>query len=677
MAEEDVNVKFGADTAALTQATGKVKEELNSLNAVTAQLTGVFGQLGSATALLGGILTTLGLSSFVRDVTEGATDAIKLATALGITGAQFLDLKAAAALSGTSVEALGLSLERMSLLVQRSTRDAFTPQAQALKVLGLNAKELIGLSADQYFLKISEAVSHFNPSLNLTNALMVIGGRSMANMVSAFTQGTEEVKRFQEEMARTKVGQEGFFAAAITTHHEILIMDSAINGLNKQLFLSLKPTLDIIIKTTREFAISVRESIKEGGDWSVVLQGISALLKSIVTTTTLLAAVVEGFVSIMKNSWTAILTGGVSTMDGIREAARKMSDDLGSIIKETGAKIGAIWATTERTRHERSAREDAEAMDEMGRKRLEVTMAQIDGQTKVIESGFERQSLLYQRDVDNLKITEAQKVVLVGAASQQRYAAEITLLQQKLQLGGIDIAQRAQIENQITELTLRAANERIKVEIDAAKAVQQQWSFMESALTSSFSTALRGLLAGTTSWKNAMKGIFADVVTAAIQEFAKLAIIKPMMNALSDAFAPATFFADILKVIAKLIGQVFAGATAFFAPTLGPAAPAAGAAVAAATEGTALGFEQGAWSVPSTANALVHRDEMILPVDFASAVRSALTGGAMGGSSNLNLSIQAWDGASVARWLRSGGSDMLARAISMQFNQNPTVRPRY
>jgi len=88
-------------------------------------------------------------------------------------------------------------------------------------------------------------------------------------------------------------------------------------------------------------------------------------------------------------------------------------------------------------------------------------------------------------------------------------------------------------------------------------------------------------------------------------------------------------------------------------------------------------YDTGAWSVPQTAHALVHRDEMILPVDFASAVRSALTGGAMGGSSNMSVNIQAWDGASVARWLRSGGADVIARAVSAQYNQNPTVRPRY
>jgi hypothetical protein len=74
--------------------------------------------------------------------------------------------------------------------------------------------------------------------------------------------------------------------------------------------------------------------------------------------------------------------------------------------------------------------------------------------------------------------------------------------------------------------------------------------------------------------------------------------------------------------------ETFAGASAFFAPTL---APAASAGVAGAVSATALAglpaFDVGSWSVPRTMAAVVHQGEMILPSSFAEAIRSGGQGG--------------------------------------------------
>lgn len=675
---DDVEVKFGASASGVTAAAQQVKGQFAELTASSDMLAGAFGKISMATSLLGTGLGLVGLDSFVRGMAESGVEALRLTAALGISGHQMLDLKAAAALSGVGIQELATSLERMSLQIQRSTRDAFTPQAQALKVLGINSKELIGLSADQYFNKITEAASRFNPSLNLTNALMAIGGRSMANMVAAFTQGTDRVRQFQEEMQRTKIGQEGFYAAAADTHHQLLLMDSAVDGLNKQLFLALKPTLDIIIRQTKAFAEEVRTSIKEGGGWSLIVDGIVTSMKAFVQIINLTSASMAAFFVIAKEGWKFLLDGEY-TFDKLRERAGALAKALEDIGAVQLKKFKELWKDTadEMKKHPLGEGLDAGAIDQNGRQALEMTMKSIDGQIAAVEQGFERRRLLYEQDVMALRITEDQKVRLTGVASQERFGAEIALLQQKLQLGGLDIAQRQDIENKITELVLKANNDRLRSQLDYTRTVQAQWTSILGTIQNSWDSQLRGILTGTVTWKQGMKNVFVDLVLAAISEFEKLAIVKPMIAALSDAFAPAELFSNIIKIIMKMVGQVFTGATAFFAPTLGPAAPAAGAAVAAATEATALSYDTGSWSVPQTANALVHRDEMILPVDFASAVRSALTGGAMGGGSSMNLNIQAWDGASVARWLRTGGAGLLARAVSAQYNQNPTIRPSY
>ena len=76
---------------------------------------------------------------------------------LGATAGQVGFLTGVAQLTGTWIDALAMGMERLSLNVQKSAKDAFNPAAQGLKVLGLNARELIGLNSGAVF---REAVCH-------------------------------------------------------------------------------------------------------------------------------------------------------------------------------------------------------------------------------------------------------------------------------------------------------------------------------------------------------------------------------------------------------------------------------------------------------------------------------------------------------------------------------------
>jgi hypothetical protein len=704
---DDVEVRFGANIQQLTEAVNQVKAQLGSLTGVASQVGGYFSQLSSIGTLLAGTLGTLGLESFARHMAESGVETEKLTIALGVSSGELAKLKAVAGLTGVDMGGLALTMERLSLNIQRSTRDAFTPQAEALKVIGLNAKDLIGLNAAQMFDRIAQAAARFNSSLNLTNALMAIGGRGMAEMVAAFVKGGGEFKELSDKIAKAKGDTDEFARAATETHLALGFMDATVSGLSKDIFLKLKPSIDTIITSSREFVQEIRASIKEGGLWSNVLDGVALALKSIVVMMGLgTLALKESVAAVIY--WRAIWSGAdpVKALKDFAEAAvtaagdfTKMMDRLSGLTKETknaaeamtdarnrlatlmgqasgaSSSVGKFNQTWNQLMKDMG--KEAGAIDFGGKERLQAQMKAIEDQIKLVELGFEKQKVLYDKDVINFRMTEAQKVQATSAASSQRYAAEIALLQQELQLGGLTLVQQQEISAKIVELKQKEVIDRLRLENDYILKVREQWQFLESALQNSLNASLRGLLQGTMTFKNAMKNIFQELVFAIINEFTKLAIVKPMIAALSDAFAPAELLSNVLKMISKFIGQVFSGATAFFAPTLGPAAPAAGAAVAAATEATALSYDTGAWAVPQTAHALVHRDEMILPVDMASAVRAIVTGGQGMGGAPANISIQAWDGASVMKWLRGGGVDVIAKALSGHYQANPASRPNF
>jgi hypothetical protein len=703
---DDVQVTFGANIQQLTAAVAEVKAQLGSLNGVVSQVGGYFAQLGNIGGVVATTLGALGLEAFTRKMVESGLETEKLTTALGISGKQLATLKAIAGLTGVDMSSLALTMERLSLNVQRSTKDAFSPASEALKVLGLQAKDLIGLNADQYFFKLADAAAQFNPSLNLTNALMAIGGRGMTEMVAAFVKGGSEFRELAVKIAAAKGEVDSFTKATMETHLQLGYMDATVGGLQKSIFLALKPAIDAIIINTREFVKEINDSIKAGAEWKTILNGIGLVLKGIVALLDLAAFgvamlanawqylkavrgggdAVEAFTTLGKNSQESLdrlvkkldeLAGVEKTGEAAMESARKkLAEMIGTVQTGTGT-VGKFNQAWTQMMNDLAGKKDAPSMNTGGRDALAAQMKAIDEQIKLLDMEFDKKKILYERDVLNFQMTEAQKVKATMEASNQRYEQQLALLQKELQLGGLTLAQKQDIENKITEIEAKAVLDRLRLQNEYVVQVRQQWAFLEQALQNSLNSSLRGLLQGTMTFKNAMKNIFQELVFAIINEFTKLAIVKPMIAALSDAFAPAELLSNVLKMISKFIGQVFSGATAFFAPTLGPAAPAAGAAVAAATEATALSYDTGAWAVPQTAHALVHRDEMILPVDMASAVRAIVTGGQGMGGAPANISIQAWDGASVMKWLRGGGVDVIAKALSGHYQANPASRPNF
>jgi hypothetical protein len=77
---------------------------------------------------------------------------------------------------------------------------------------------------------------------------------------------------------------------------------------------------------------------------------------------------------------------------------------------------------------------------------------------------------------------------------------------------------------------------------------------------------------------------------------------------------------------------------------------------------------------------LVHRNELIMPAGPAEAFRSLLSGGASGGGGggvNVNLNVTAWDAANIQGWLRTGGVDVVAKAVARAMSRNLGARPSF
>src|SRR5208282_505870 len=113
------------------------------------------------------------------------------------------------------------------------------------------------------------------------------------------------------------------------------------------------------------------------------------------------------------------------------------------------------------------------------------------------------------------------------------------------------------------------------------------WESELAPIQSAWDSQLKGLLAGTTTWSQAMKSIVGDLVIALIKKMEELIVVNTIAKALQATFGEAPTTAGASKVISSNVAAAYTGFVGNLALTQGPAAIAEGAALAAVVAASA------------------------------------------------------------------------------------------
>lgn len=708
MADYDVEAQFGAKIDDLISGVEQVKNSINSINTSVAQgtsasaahadaVTGHMSKISSSILSIGNPLQTIQTATealmaafaiekvvdFVKEMSNLGVQAQRTAMMLGTT-LEFVDvLSGVAKVSGTSMDTLALSMERLSLGVQRSTRDALSPQAQALKALGINARDFIALDTEGKWNSLTSAVSRFNPSLNLTNTLMTIGGRGMAQMLPSLMLGTEGFKQLE---AQVKSASEGFAEAApgmADTHTKLALLSISTESMSAVLFTQLKPSIDAIIKQMQGFIDETKESIKEGGTWSYVLSGIAYAAKGVATAIASVSAMIR-FLSVeAKAFWE-------TTEESSVEVGQRLRADLDKLTADFKKTMADLWSVTPQITVRPSGGADIGALKENARQEIEILQTRLEGEIGALKAQLSLKKTIYDADAAQWKTTDDKKFALTMAAADAEFTAEREKLLKIQALWPQHTKEWEAVQNKIGQITGQHANEMVKLNAASIASMQAKWTEMLNGIQQSFNSQLKGLLQGTTTWSQAWRAMLLDMVVFFIEQVEKM-VVK--WGAAQLAQLTATQSAEGAKAAAAVAGEeatlpvrvgrfvsditadaaaTFAGVYANLAPIMGPAA-AGPAAASSATVLAALGevpkFELGTDYVPSTGLAIVHKGERITPADQNT--------GRKGGGGDTHFHIHALDGANVQSWLTRGGAEVLAKAVSKVQNRNPGTRPSY
>jgi hypothetical protein len=186
-----------------------------------------------------------------------------------------------------------------------------------------------------------------------------------------------------------------------------------------------------------------------------------------------------------------------------------------------------------------------------------------------------------------------------------------------------------------------------KMDHDYTLALKAQFDQLWSGLTSSFTTALQGMINGTMTFGQAVSSIFTSLGQAIISMIAEVAMKyianQLMMLIFGEASAKESALAGVSASAAEAGAAGFASVMAALPfPVNLAVAPEVGMAAAMKTMGfLSLASAAGGWDVPHDTLAMVHKDEKILPADWAEKLRAAAApGGAAAGPTHLTLHLK-------------------------------------
>jgi hypothetical protein len=204
-------------------------------------------------------------------------------------------------------------------------------------------------------------------------------------------------------------------------------------------------------------------------------------------------------------------------------------------------------------------------------------------------------------------------------------------------------------------------------------------------LTRAWEKSLSGMLSGSMNFYKARQTLEQGALKAAEDAGAKMlstytaneakkamiaASSQSQLQAIRSAGEAETLAGQAalaMKSIANSAAEAFAGATAFLAPVLGPAAPAGAAAVSGAVlaEGASIMSAAGGFDIPAGLNPItqLHQNEMVLPAELADKVR-----GMTAQNAPMTVHIHAMDGLSFKSFIDRNGS-YLVDSLNRQMRQ--------
>ena len=611
MADDDLEVKFGADVEDVNRGVEEVKSKLHEVGDA-AHEAGKEGESGfagfvealkapiesieSMKATLAGFAELLlaafaveKIKEFVDETAEAAERIERQAEAFGVEVEAIQRLSAEAKLAGLNGDGVVRSLERLQMQLARGGPNS--PLARALEAIGIHAKEFQRLDLPSQLAELSEGFSKYADGPEKLAAAMLMFRGNGEEMLHFLNQGKEKIAELGGEVEKTNVvmGKDMVEAFASVKEAENKLSE-AMQGLEQDL------------------AFRLVGAIKTAVEWLTTLaQSLDSVLK--------LAQSFGGF-----GTQIGMMEAGMSLGSNdalLTQAANIPTDAVNGRDVTVNAKkkppFPQIPAAGGRGGGDDAAADEVKSAFDQA---IEAAREGTQDVSQTLDSMVKHHEISWQDWATASKTALEQEAADVKAAADKALASAALTSEQKIEIK----KRERQLQHQITR-------EEVKDEEKAQDEIVAGWKHTFDGMFSAFNSAFQGMLTGQETFREAMRKLFQDIALHAAK-----AVENMIASGLSGLAAQKSMN---LASITGSAGQAGAGAYGALAgiPIIGPIIAPIGAAAAFAGTMAFASADIGMWNVPSDQLALVHHNELIMPAAQAGTFRDMLSGGGGGGSS--------------------------------------------
>jgi len=665
MAIDPVTVEFGAKTDDLIKGVDASKGIIESLDSSVSKLSSSFGVLGSTIALAFSIGALEAFGSKMGEIADASGLA---AQKLGITPEEASAMSAGASVAGSSLNDFVAIFTKLDETLNNT--DPFSRASQAIKILGINAKEVAALPIPQQMGAIADAVAKLGTGIDRTAAVTALGGDQFAKLLPLLDQGKKAFVDLAADVAKSGAIMEGADQTMASDFGRTMALLKLYTvGIGNDLWHEIGPALTNIGQAFLTMAQDMRDSYKEGGATKIMFDLIGEAARAGALGVASLSQLVQAL--------------GVSIY-GAYEIAAGRGKEAAAYVTGELERLGREWLKYRDMIYSDAPlkitvgpknRPDADAINDNLKAEIAAKAAALQAEV-ALQKGYQTQlEALYSRDADMNQITNMQKLQLTRQATLDSYNVENQAALDKRNLYPENTKQWELAEKQRQMISQNAATAIIKIDADMMRDVKAHWDEVFGGLQSAFNGQLRGLLAGTTSFRDAFKAVLGDMIIFFIQMVEKMVfqwaagklamaaidqtdITKAVATqvAMSEATLPgrvASFMSNLTAAAGLAFANTFASLAIFGPEVAAPAAAAAEATVMAQSAAVPK-YELGTDYVPRTGLAMVHQGEKITPAGQNSS------------GQNINVNISAVDSRSFVNLVNANPNafaNMIKRAM--------------
>ena len=451
----------------------------------------VLKNLAIGQALISGIRSTAQqFTSFISAAASSAAAVDDLSKRTGISTQTLQGYGLAASQSGVSTETMGKSLQKLTV-IQGKAQNGNKAAQDSFAAIGLSMQNLAGLSPEQTFEAVTDAISKLPTLAQQSAAAVALFGKSGADLLPIFQEGTGYLAKMRKEAEELGIVLSKEQMSGLAGLDDMIAkVTMAFGGLAQRIVAELVPqlmtagdqmltfvkTLDITAITAALAAAIDIATAAFTIFTSIALPLATTILPPIAAVMTLIAdnikgaAIGAGLAAVAYGAYTVACVGATAATAALAVSIRAMlaSTGIGLLIVGFGLLVGALIeyglassdATKQETKAAKAMREQADAAKKA--KEEAIKLAQQKEVTKLLnEEKIRQQFADVEKDAEKFRKTLQDSLQIKSTAS-----LEVSDIRTKEGAAAVFALQAGRIDPAI-----EAAREQIKKLDDIRKAI--------------------------------------------------------------------------------------------------------------------------------------------------------------------------------------------------------------